>query len=369
MCLMKNSIDLFMGMNGIKYISLLFWVAMVSCGRNTKSAERDATLQYAPLINEVEAVELKKGEFQWQLLANGKLSAASKSKLAFRSEGVITQMNVCNGQRVAEGEVIATLDLREKELDVETERINYEKAELDLYDIIVGQGYPADTTKVPRDFLSVASLRSGFVAARNAYHKAQYDYEGAVLKAPYKGLVADIAYGNFDMTGSEPFCTLIDDSIFNVDFKILESEYPNVSVGMNVRVIPFGSLQNEAVGRIVSVNPVVDKNGQMLVRAQLVNIGGFVDGMNVRVIAEKSIRDKFVVPKSAVVIRDKMQVLFKYVDGRARWTYVNTVMSNSETYCIEPNSDRGASLSEGDLVIVSGNLNIADNSEVVLKGE
>ena len=40
---------------------------------------------------------------------------------------------------------------------------------------------------------------------------------------------------------------------------------------------------------------------------------------------------------------------------------------NSEAYAVTANTDRGATLSEGDQVIVSGNLNLADGSRVVLK--
>ena len=76
---------------------------------------------------------------------------------------------------------------------------------------------------------------------------------------------------------------------------------------------------------------------------------------------------RLVVPKSAVVIRDNEYVLFRYVDGRARWTYVHIVMDNSESYAVEANVERGPELEEGDAVIISGNLNLSDDSEVRIK--
>ena len=78
---------------------------------------------------------------------------------------------------------------------------------------------------------------------------------------------------------------------------------------------------------------------------------------------------QLVVPKSAVVIRDNLEVLFRYKDGRAQWTYVHTSLANSREYVVEANLDRGAELNPGDLVIVSGNLNLADGSEVSLGRE
>jgi hypothetical protein len=79
---------------------------------------------------------------------------------------------------------------------------------------------------------------------------------------------------------------------------------------------------------------------------------------------ENSIPDQLVVPKSAVVIRDNLEVLFRYVDGRSLWTYVNVLMSNTEYHVIEANSDRGASIEVGDLIVTSGNLNLGDDTPI-----
>ena len=88
---------------------------------------------------------------------------------------------------------------------------------------------------------------------------------------------------------------------------------------------------------------------------------------NVKVVVDKDLPAQLVVPKSAVVIRDGLEVLFRYRDGKAEWVYVHTLSANSEAYAVTANTDRGATLSEGEQVIVSGNLNLADGSRVVLK--
>ena len=66
------------------------------------------------------------------------------------------------------------------------------------------------------------------------------------------------------------------------------------------------------------------------------------------------------------MIRDNLEVLFRYEDGRARWTYVHTSLANSKEYVVEANKERGAELNVGDVVITTGNLNLADGSEVTL---
>ena len=115
------------------------------------------------------------------------------------------------------------------------------------------------------------------------------------------------------------------------------------------------------------MNPLIDKNGQVAVRARIAGAAGLVDGMHVRVIVQRSVPGQLVVPKSAVVIRDNLDVLFTYTDdGKAHWTYVNILASNADSHVVIANVARGARLEEGDRVIVSGNLNLADESEVVL---
>ena len=100
--------------------------------------------------------------------------------------------------------------------------------------------------------------------------------------------------------------------------------------------------------------------------AEVANDGTLTDGMNVRVAVRQKIAGQLVVPKSAVVIRDNLEVLFRYKEGRAQWTYVHTSLANSREYVVEANRDRSAELDPGDLIIVSGNLNLADGSEVTL---
>jgi len=180
--------------------------------------------------------------------------------------------------------------------------------------------------------------------------------------------VANIKLKEWDSTDGNPFCNVIDDSRFEVKFNILESEYPIVSKGQSVRVTPFG--KDAAIsysGKIKNVNPSIDENGQIEVCAVLDGASSLINGMNVKVTVDKVLDSRLVVPKSAVVVRDNLNVLFRYNNGRADWVYVNILAANSDSYAIEANAARGAELSVGEQIIVSGNLNLADGSIVSLK--
>lgn len=347
--------------------SLLLLSACAGTGKKTE--ENNARLQQLPEVNKVEVITLQRADFSRQVLSNGKLSAAAKACLAFRSGGTLQTVNVRNGQRVKAGDVLAKVSREDLALAVESARIALQKAEMDLYDYLVGQGYPArDTSSIPGDLLAMAKMRSGYSVARNALARAEFDLNGTVLKAPFSGRVADIRLRRYDLAGSDSFCTLVDDSAFDVDFSIMESEYGFVREGLSVKVTPFAGDAQVYMGQITAVSPTVDCYGQIMVRARIKGSAGLIDGMNVRICVEQKMPGQLVVPRSAVVIRDNLDVLFTYSDdGKAHWIYVNILASNGESHVVEANTDRGAQLLEGDRVIVSGNLNLADGSSVTLK--
>lgn len=361
---MRNRLSFFI-------IMQLFAVAILQgCGGTGKENQADdAKKAYAEPWNEVEVVVLERQDFKYQLISNGKLSSSSKSALSFETLGTIADIRVSNGDWVDKGDTIAVLDRSLRSIELRSAEIELERCRIEMQDIIAGYGYTTGGNEVPENIKKMAGIKSGYLSAENSFARASHEYAACVMTAPFSGRVADIKSRVYDNAPSDVFCNLIDDNRFNVDFSILESEYPFIEKGLEVKVIPFGGgMQDVFNGRIASINPKVDKNGQIAITAVMENNGGrLIDGMNVKVIVEKDIPGQIVVPKSAVVIRDNLEVLFTYSCGEAHWTYVNTLMSNSDTYSVEANENRYASLAPGDTVIVSGNLNLADGSKVVIK--
>ena len=118
-------------------------------------------------------------------------------------------------------------------------------------------------------------------------------------------------------------------------------------------------------GVITEINPLVDDKGLIKIMARMANRGdALMDGMNVRVVVEQRVQNMFVVPKDAVVERDGYHVIFRYEDGHAVWTYVDIVYSNINSFAITGCQRKETTIHEGDIVITSGNLNLADGTEV-----
>jgi RND family efflux transporter MFP subunit len=214
----------------------------------------------------------------------------------------------------------------------------------------------------------VAYVKSGYAEANQNLKLAKFNFESSRLVAPFSGVLANITKKQYDwINAGSVFCTLIDDSEFEVRLRIVESEIGDIRLNNEIQLIPYSS-KNTYRGRISEINPVIDENGMILVKAQVRNQGGLMDGMNVKVIVEKEIPDQLVVPKSAVLLRDNQEVLFKYTkEGIAYWTYIQTLAENTTSYAVIANSNKGAILAAGDTIIISGNLNLAHESKVELK--
>ena len=139
-----------------------------------------------------------------------------------------------------------------------------------------------------------------------------------------------------------------------------------MSIGQKVVVSPFVDENEEFTGKVTEVNPSIDEKGQVKIRARIRNRGNvLMEGMNVKVVIEKEVPDMFVVPKDAVVMRDGFHVLFRLEEGRAVWTYVDVVYSNISQYAVTGNVRKETKIEDGDVVITSGNLNLADGTEVI----
>lgn len=346
--------------------TLLTAFTSIACKSGSDSDKyADSKAGYSPEKNIVDVMLLKKQPFSYQLISNGRL-AAEKCTLKFPGDGIIIYFPYRNGDKVTKGDTIAVLDSREQQIAYESAAIALRKAELDLFDVLAGQGYDAkDTVSVPEEIMEMAKMRSGYDAALNTMHKAGMDLDGCTLTAPFSGKIADISVGRHDyVSAADEICSIISDDNMMVEFTVLESEYPILEKGLVADIVPYADKSMKTRGIIESVNPAVDRNGQIKVMASVKNNGKLIDGMNVRITVNKEMTDNFVVPKNAVVIRDNENVIFRYGNGKAQWTYVNILMSNSESHAITANDERGSEIHEGDTVIISGNLNLADGSQV-----
>lgn len=355
-------------MNTSKLYFVLLVLIFFSCNRRETNHKTENRNNLELDKTNVETLCLRKTTFYNQILSNATLSSLNVSELSFQQTGAIENISIENGMHVSLEQILANVKPTEYKQQLVQNQLALSKAKLELQNTLIGIGYSLDDSlHIPKTKMELAKVRSGYAQAQLEYEKAVFQLEACTLKAPFSGVVANIKRKEHEQTNGEPFCTLIDDSVFDVNFQIMETELKAVSVGASVKVKPL-ALDNTFIGTIKTINPVVGEHGLVTVTARVKNTGGLMEGMNAQVVIEQEIPNQFVVPKSAVVLRQNQEVLFRVINGKAFWTYVITTNENSTSYAVIPNPEKvGAELNVGDTIIVSGNLNLAHESEVEIK--
>lgn len=353
------------------YLPLILTICLAACTGNDKTRQQDEDNEPAAKVSaepskitEVTVIDLQPSDFNHEVVSNGHVTGHNRADLFFPSgENLITEVYVKNGQSVSKGQRIAALDTYKLRADAERAKNTLDKAELELKDALIGQGYDPDNLNViPADVMKLARLRSGYAEAETNLAEAEHKLAEAVLTAPFSGTVANLTAKPFNRPdASKPVCTVIGGAM-DVEFKILESELAVVSQGDKVEIKPF-STTGEYSGHITEINPFVDADGLVTVTASADGGKGLYDGMNVKVSVRKSLGKQLVVPKSAVVLRTGKQVVFTLSDDgkKAVWNYVKTGLENMGNYSVADGLEPGMK------VIVSGNMNLAHESPVTVR--
>ena len=354
----------------LKLFTCLFAaMALVCCGQKDKAEgdEKEKSVQTVLQSEEVEVTTepLRTIDFEHELVSNGRVSAQQVAELQFASSSgnIPIKVFVKNGDRVAVGDAIAMLDTFLLSNSYRQAADNLKKAHLDLQDQLLGQKYSlADSASIPKEILELAYIRSGYNNAKNQYEIAKYNLDNATLRTPIAGMVANLFSKPYNpIDASKPFCTIISENMPEVDFRILENELPLLKIGDKVKIQPYASPGVEAIGSVANINPSVDQEGTVRVKAYIQPHSGIFNGMNVRVSVFRSLGKHWVVPKTAVVLRTNKQVVFVFKNGKAAWHYADTGFENGTHYSITSKT-----LQEGDAVIISGNEHLAEGTNVKL---
>jgi RND family efflux transporter MFP subunit len=353
------------------FIYLILFLLLLSCGERKSETTQGESVktELQTEVPEIETDILKTVDFEHELVSNGRISTSQKAELRFLAQSsgnVPVRIFVKNGDHVSPGDAIAMLDTFLLSNSYRQAENNLQKASLDLQDVLIGQGYAIDdSSSVPDEVMQLAQIRSGYGSALIQYDLAKYNLANAILRTPVGGTVSDLFSKTYAIINtSEPFCRIINQNMLEVDFKILENELSLIRMGDKVKIQPYSLPEVVSQGSIVNINPSVDADGTVHVKANIQSDNKLFNGMNVRISVFRSLGKQWVIPKTSVVLRTGKQVVFAYKDGKSMWNYVTTGLENATQYTITSES-----LKEGDEIIVSGNEHLADGTEVRKKSE
>ena len=230
----------------------------------------------------------------------GKVVAEHFADLSFETALPIERVLVRNGQQVRRGQVLAQLDqfklrnaVAKQERAIEQAQLQMEQAHLQMQDVIISQGYDPDkTSQVPASVVHNADVKSGYAlsksqlaSARIQLAAAQHELRNGVLTAPFDGVVANVTVQAHQLAqAGQPVCRVIDMNDMAVEFRVMEADLSRYQVGTAVVVVPIADKSKQYAATVSEVNPIIDQQGAVTIRAHVAQPANLFDGMNVQVI-------------------------------------------------------------------------------------
>lgn len=180
----------------------------------------------------------------------GIVSAEQFSSLTFKVAGPLVAMNVEEGQKVKKGEIIAAIDTRDYELQLDANKAAYLTAKSQMERLERLRAIEA----VSQQDYEIA--QANYTKARSAYNNALNNLADTKLTAPFNGFVEKKFVENYQkVQPGEPIVKLVDPSRLNIKFTLPESEMNMMSTMERIEV----SFDNEkTIAYNAKIKEIVD---------------------------------------------------------------------------------------------------------------
>jgi len=305
--------------------------------------------------------------------AAAQAAAVREAPLNARVAGRIVRLLVHENQVVGAGALLAIIDSAEYKLNVDDAAARLAQAQATYREYTLFD-HQIEDPEVREERDRVARARSGLDQAQVALEMAQLQLERTRIRAPFGGRVAsiEIVEGR-EVNQGDRLMTIIDLDPIKVEVQVLESEVGYLAAGRNAS-IQFSAFPGEVfTGTVETINPVVEQGTRTArVTVRVPNREGrILPGMYARVSIEaREFPDRLMVPRAAILERDRRNMLFVYEPGEqnqglAKWRYVTTglmndslveILANPETDMVEP----------GEIVLTDGHYTLIHDARVRL---
>jgi RND family efflux transporter MFP subunit len=381
----------------------------VETSDSTAVAEADTSESSEPERKEktitVDAAEVRQGELVIPIYADGAIRTPRSVEVRTKVAGEVVDVYVRDGDRVRRGQLLAKIDERPYILDLEESRYRhlqaltqiavegdtlnikgeilarFEEQRGELEDLhrrgqLTRTEYQARLLKLELEALQdgafrseVLSQRTGLADAVVSEERAKLNLENTEIRAPFNGIVqgVDVVPGEIASIGIT-VCQVYNNERLEAAVNVLEADLGNLVEGRPV-LLAIPATGDTLRARVDVISPYLDESSrtcEVLVRFENTE-GRFRPGMFVRAeIAGWIYPDLLQVPKAAVLTRDDRPLVFKVVEDRAQWLYVDTGLENANWVEIL-NVHSGGSLAPGEKVVVTNHLTLAHEAKIKVR--
>ena len=374
-----------------------------AAARDTAAAQADSGQARKPIS--VTVAPVMRGDLVHSVLAEGRLRARRETEIQFELTGTLERLLVDEGERVGAGEVLAVLDQREYRAALDEARARHLRALSELAVNLDAQMTEASNDSALGDYREriealrrdvqrgrvshddyrarslalelealqggafrrdVLEARTGFAETMAAEERARLNLERTEIRAPFDGTVTglDRVAGERAYAG-QALCRLVDTRDLEAEVHVLESDLGSLQVN-HPALLTITAVDRTLPVRVSVVSPAVEAASRTCrVLLRFVNDDPRIrPGMFARAeIATEVLTDRRLVPREAVLVREERPLVFKVVDDRAIWVYVETGARN-DTYIEITGVAPGQTLEPEDRVVVSDHLTLAHEAAV-----
>lgn len=326
----------------------------ITTGCSSRNNEQNQTV---PIVKTVR-VQYQNDRFTKSYPA--RVKAASNIRLAFRVAGPIKNIYVDEGDQVQKGAVIAQLDPRDYELQLNGTEAKYRevKAEVERITALYNKGKVSDN-----DYDKAVS---GLKQIKALYESHKNALKDTKLIAPFAGTVTKVFFDEQEIVDAGmPIIALADTRNLEVVAHLPEQELDNKERIMNV--VCHSIYHSEQQWPLTLKNIVTQSNVNGLYPAYFKfpdnNIEGLLPGMSVRISFHYKSSDKpyFSVPSTALFEKDNASHVWK-VDTTS--SMVNRVRVNIIRIDANGNALIEGDLNPDDIIVCCGVHAIHDGEKI-----
>jgi membrane fusion protein (multidrug efflux system) len=332
--------------NLFKFIPLLLIALLLSCGGSgqTESTESEASQKTKVRVEEVKLVPV------YQISTfTATVEADKVNNIAPAMGGRIREIYVEVGSQVRKGQVLVAMDAStysQQETQVATLRRDFERYK-ELYEVGGISKQQLDQVKTQLDVAETAMNNLG---------------ENTKLVSPLNGVVTARNYDPGDVAMQLPILTIESMNPVKVTLNVSERFYSQVKIGMPVEVQADALGDEVFEGKISLIYPTIDPvSHTFTVEVSVPNNNQKLrPGMFSRVKMNFGTNDRPLLSDLAVLkqVGSNDRYVFVEENGKAKYTIVQLGARIDDKYEII------SGLNAGDKVIIHGNTNLIDGSEV-----
>ncbi len=339
------------------------------------------------------------------IAASGTVNAADLLPVAAATPGLkIQQVLVQEGDQVADGQTLATLDnsilqaqlnqaqaslqsarsvIQQKQAALVQAQASANKAQSDAnrYESLASQGAVSQQdlegfrTTALTSIAAVEVAQSDIESARStalsqeaAVQQLETQIGQTDVLAPASGLVAEKLASVGDVTGTEKLFSIIQDGALELDALVSADQLPNVRIGAPVRVTADNNPRIQLVGSVREISPLVnDQTRQATVKVDLPPSDQLRPGLFLKAAITTQSTTGLSVPAKAVIPQpDGSSQVFVLVGNKVQAKTVQVGATQTDASARSANADSPENASSSTRIAIRSGLEIGDR--VVVDG-